>query len=185
MSNALARNWGLIALRGVAAIVFGLLTLFNPMLSLALLILFFGAYSLIDGLFTTVAAVSNRREERNWMALLISGILGIGIGLITFFWPRLTALALLLLIAIWAIIVGVGEIVAAIRLRKVIAGEWVLLLTGIVSVIFGIVLLLFPGAGALAMILWIGAFAVVFGVLRVVFAFRLRGWQKERPRAGP
>lgn len=182
MADVFERNWGLIALRGVAAIIFGLLALLNPVLSIALLILLFGAYALIDGIFTSIAAVANRHEEPHWIALLVSGIVGIAIGLITFFWPRLTALALLLLIAIWAIIMGIGEITAAIRLRRIISGEWVLLLTGIVSVVFGIVLFLFPGAGAVAMVLWIGAFAVVLGVLRVIFAFRLRGWQRARPR---
>ncbi|HEX6941175.1 MAG TPA: DUF308 domain-containing protein [Longimicrobiales bacterium] len=181
--DMLARNWGWIALRGVAGILFGLLVLFNPVIGLALLLVFFGAYALVDGLATAIAAVANRRGEPHWVALLISGLLGILIGIVTFVWPGVTAIALLYLIAAWAAIIGIGEIAAAIRLRKAITGEWLLLLAGVVSVVFGIVLVLSPAAGVLAMALWIGAFAIVLGILRLVLAFRLRGWQKAHPGA--
>ena len=183
MVDMLARNWGWIALRGVAAILFGILVLFNPLISLAVLVLFFGAYALVDGLFTIVAAVANRREEPHWVSLLVSGILAAAIGIATFIWPGITAFALVYLIALWAIVMGIGEIVAAIRLRKAISGEWVLVLTGAVSIGFGVGLALFPGAGALALVVWIGALAVVLGVLRIAFALRLRGWDKEHRRA--
>jgi uncharacterized membrane protein HdeD (DUF308 family) len=183
MVEMLARNWGWVALRGVAALLFGILVLFNPLLSLTVLVLFFGAYALVDGVFTAVAAVANRREEPYWVALLVSGILGAAVGILTFFWPGVTALVLVYLIAAWATVVGIGEIAAAIRLRKVIAGEWVLVLTGVISIAFGVGLALFPGAGALALVVWIGALAILLGVLRIAFALRLRGWHKERGRA--
>lgn len=180
MLSLLARNWGLIALRGAAGLLFGLFTLFNPAISLAVLVLLFGAYSLVDGAFTSVAAVINRHDEPHWTSFLLSGVLGIVIGVITFLWPAVTALALLFLIAAWAVIMGLGEIFAAIRLRKVITGEWILLLAGVVSVLFGAVLFIFPSGGALAIVLWIGAIAIVLGILRLVLAFRLRRWLREQ-----
>ena len=185
MVEALARNWWIVGLRGLAALIFGLLTILNPAISLAVLVLLFGAYALVDGVFGIVAAITNRRDERRWVALLISGILGALIGILTFLMPGVTALVLLYLIASWAIIKGVIEIVAAIRLRKVITGEFWFILAGVLSVLFGIVLFLFPGAGALAVVLWIGVFAIVFGVLLIAFAFRLRGWNKELEGKAP
>lgn len=182
MIQTLARNWGWVALRGVAAVLFGLITLFNPAISLAALVLVFGAYALVYGIFTIIAAVANRRDEPHWVALLISGILGIGIGIITFLMPGITAVALLYVIAAWAIATGIAEIAAAIRLRKEISGEWMLILAGVLSVLFGIVLFLFPGAGALAVVLWIGVYALVFGFLQIALAYRLRRWHRERPR---
>jgi uncharacterized membrane protein HdeD (DUF308 family) len=175
----LTRNWGWVALRGVVAIIFGLLTLANPAISLAALILLFGAYAIVDGIFTIVAAIANRRAEPHWVALLLSGLVSIAIGVITFVMPGITATALLFLIAAWAIVVGIAEIVAAIRLRKIITGEWLLVLIGLLSVVFGVLLITNPGAGALAVVMWIGAYAVVIGILLVVLAFRLRKWQHE------
>lgn len=180
MLTVLARNWGWIALRGAAGIAFGLLTLFNPAISLAVLILLFAVYSLADGLFTAIAAVVNRQDEPFWVSFLISGLLGIAIGVVTFLWPGVTAIALVLLIGAWAIVLGVGEIFAAIRLRKLITGEWLLLLTGAISVLFGILVFAFPAGGALAIVLWIGAFAIVIGVLRLALALRLRRWRHGR-----
>lgn len=179
MVAVLARNWGMIALRGVAAILFGVLVLMNPAGGLAVLVVLVGALALVDGVFAIVAAVANRHGEPHWLALLASGILGIVVGLIAFAWPAVTAIALVYLIAAWAIIAGIGEIAAAIRLRRVITDEWLLLLTGVLSVGFGVGLALFPGAGALALIVWIGALAVVIGALRIVVALRLRGRGRE------
>jgi uncharacterized membrane protein HdeD (DUF308 family) len=177
MNDVLARNWGLVALRGVLALVFGLVTLFDPRLTLYFLVLMFGAYSFIDGAFTIVAVTANRQQHRHWIALLFSGIVGIVIGAVTYLWPGITALALLLLIAAWAVVIGVAQVVAAIRLRKVIRGEWLLALAGVVSVLFGLVVAIVPGAGALAVALWIGSYAILFGVLQIALAFRLRSWK--------
>lgn len=178
MVDILARNWGWVALRGVIALAFGLLTLFYPAITLAALIFLFGGYAIADGVFTIVAAVANRRDQPYWVALVLGGIAGILLGILTFFWPGVTATVLLYFIAAWAIVTGVAGIVTAIRLRHEITGEWLLILAGVVSVAFGIVLFLFPGAGALGLVLYIGAYAVVLGILLIALAFRLRGWAK-------
>jgi uncharacterized membrane protein HdeD (DUF308 family) len=176
MLNLLARNWGWVMLRGVAALIFGLLTLFNPGISLVVLVIFFGAYAIVDGIFAIISALANRREERHWGALLVNGLISLAIGIVTFIWPGITAFALLYLIAAWALITGIMEIATAIRLREIIRGEWLLILAGALSILFGILLFVRPGAGALAVVLWIGAYAVVFGILLIVLAFRLRSW---------
>jgi uncharacterized membrane protein HdeD (DUF308 family) len=177
--DVLARNWWMLALRGLAALIFGLLTLFNPTITLGVLILFFGAYALVYGAFTIFAALANRRGERYWVALLAGGILSILIGALTFLRPGVTAIVLLYFIAAWAIVVGLSEIVAGIRLRKVITGEWLLVLSGVLSVAFGLALIVFPGAGALAVTLWIGAYATALGILLIALAFRLWGWHRR------
>ena len=171
----LARNWWVIALRGVIAIVFGVITLLLPGVTLAALMLLFGAYALVEGILNIVAAIRDRRGGRTSGALLLEGMVSIAAGLITIVVPGVTALALLYLIAAWAIITGVLEIVAAVRLRKVIRHEWWLALSGALSVILGVLMMIAPAAGALAVVLWIGAYAIVFGVLLVALAFRLRG----------
>lgn len=176
MINMLARNWGWVALRGVVALIFGVLTLMNPAITLAVLVLFFGAYALVDGIFAVVAAIMNRKAEPHWLALLIGGLAGIVIGICTFLAPGITATLLLFFIAAWAIIVGIAEIAAAFRLRKVITGEWMLVLAGILSVALGLLLLTRPASGALALVLWIGAYALVSGLLLIALAFRLRSW---------
>ncbi len=174
----LARNWWAIALRGVAAIVFGVLALLLPATTLAGLILLFGAYALIEGIFSVIAAMRGQAGAARWM-LLLEGLVSIAAGLVTFFWPGLTALVLLYVIAAWALVAGVLEIVVAVGLRKKIRGEWWLALSGILSVVAGGLMMWAPGAGALALVLWIGAFAVVFGVLLIGLALRLRGWRVE------
>jgi uncharacterized membrane protein HdeD (DUF308 family) len=125
------------------------------------------------------------RNVPHWGWLLVSGILGILIGVLTFLMPGVTALVLLYIIASWALIRGVAEIVAAIQLRKVITGEWLLVLAGVLSVGFGLLLFIFPGAGALAVILWIGAFTTMFGILMIALAFRLRRWNRELGERAP
>ena len=179
MVEGLARNWWVVALRGLAAILFGLLTILNPAISLAALILLFGAYALADGVFGVIAAITSRRNEPRWVGLLISGILGILIGAFTFLMPGVTALVLLYTIAAWAVIRGVIEIAAAIQLRRVIQGEYWLILAGALSIAFGVLLFVYPGAGALAVVLWIGVFALVLGIVLMALAFRLRGWSRE------
>ena len=174
----LARNWGWVMLRGVAALIFGLLTLFNPGITLVVLVIFFGAYAIVDGIFAIISAVATRREERHWVALLVNGLISLAVGIVTFLWPGITAFALLYLIAAWALITGIMEIVTAVRLREIIRGEWLLVLAGVLSILFGILLFFRPGGGALAVVLWIGAYAVIFGILLIVLAFRLRSWLK-------
>lgn len=179
MVDMLARNWGWVMLRGVAALIFGLLALFNPGITIAALVILFGAYALVDGVFTIISAIANRHGEPHWVALLIGGIVGLAVGVVTFTMPGITALALLYLIAAWAIITGILEIVTAIRMREAIQGEWLMILAGVLSVAFGVLLFVAPGAGALAVVIWIGAYAVVFGILLIILAFRLRQWHRE------
>ena len=183
--RSLAKHWWALAIRGVLAILFGILTAFVPGLTLTALIFMFGAYAIIEGGFNVIAGIRGRRVERAWWALILEGVVSIAAGVIAFIMPGLTALALLYLIAAWAIVTGVLEIAAAIRLRRQIEGEWYLVLTGALSLIFGALVLYSPGAGALALVLWIGAYAIVFGVLLVAVAFRLRSARDELPGALP
>jgi uncharacterized membrane protein HdeD (DUF308 family) len=172
MLHMLARNWWALALRGLVAVLFGLLTIFIPGVTLVTLVLLFGAFALVDGIFNVTAAF--RSASHHW-ALLIEGVIGILAGILTFAWPAITAIALLYLIAFWAIFTGIFEIIAGVRLRRAITNEWALILMGVLSLLFGILILFAPGAGALAIVLWIGVYALIFGVFLLVLAFRLRG----------
>ena len=165
-------------MRGLVAVLFGLLTFLLPGITLVTLVLLFGAYALADGFFNIVAFF--RVASLHW-ALLIEGVIGIIVGILTFTWPAITAIVLLYLIAFWAIFTGVFEIVAGIRLCKVIANEWLLLLMGVLSVLFGSLILFAPGAGALAIVLWIGAYALWFGIFLFGLAFRMRGYLLTAP----
>jgi uncharacterized membrane protein HdeD (DUF308 family) len=175
MTAALARNWWLLAIRGVAAILFGIGAFVWPGITLGVLVLLFGAYALIDGVVAIIAGFSARKEQERWWMMIITGAVGILTGILTFMWPGITALVLLYFIAGWAIVTGVFEIAAAIRLRKEMEGEWMLILAGIASVLFGILLIILPGAGALAVVWLIGAYSVVYGILMLVLGFKLRG----------
>src|SRR5438093_9769617 len=183
MLAQLSRYWWALALRGALAILFGVLAFAWPGITLVTLVLLFGAYSLVDGVLALVKAVTNRSAE-GWWALLIEGLAGIVIGVLTFAWPGMTALVLLYLIGAWAIVTGIFEIVAALRLRQQFEGEWLLIVAGIASVLFGLVCFVWPGATALALIWLIGGYAIVFGILLIVLAFRLRGHAEAAPAAG-
>lgn len=173
MVHALAKNWWLLLLRGVAAIIFGLLAFVWPGLTLLTLILFYGAFALVDGVLAIVAAITGGAAAPRWW-LAIVGLLGIAAGLLTFMMPSLTALVLLYFIAGWAIATGVFEIIGAIKLRKEIDNEWLLILVGVLSVLFGAAMILSPGAGALALVWVIAAYSVALGVLTIALAFRLK-----------
>jgi uncharacterized membrane protein HdeD (DUF308 family) len=172
--TALARNWWLLLLRGVAAIVFGVLAFLWPGVTLLTLVFFYGAYVLVDGALALWAAVTGAggMAPRWWLALV--GVLGVVAGLLTFFWPGVTALVLIMFMGAWSLVRGVFEIVGAIQLRKEIDNEWMLILGGVLSVIFGLGVMLLPGAGALALIWVIAIYAVAFGIVTVLFALRLR-----------
>ena len=182
---ALAKSWWVVALRGVAAILFGVLAVLIPGITLFAIVLLFGSYALIDGGLAVVAAIRRRKGEGLWWALLLEGLVSIAAGVVAFVMPGLTALALIYVIGVWAIFTGVLEVVAAIRLRRQIQGEWWLALTGVLSIVFGGLVLLAPGAGALALVLWIGAYSIVFGILLLALAFRLRSMRDEIPLATP
>lgn len=183
LSTILSRSWWALLLRGLVAIAFGALAWLQPGITLSALVLLFGAYALADGILAAWTAISGRKQNENWWVLLLEGLVGIGIGILTFLAPNVTALVILFYIAIWAIATGVLEIVAAIRLRKEIQDEWWLILGGLASVVFGVLLIVQPGAGALALLWLIGTYAIVFGVLFVLLAFKMRGFVSQVTRA--
>jgi uncharacterized membrane protein HdeD (DUF308 family) len=181
----LVGNWWAFVLRGIFAIIFGVLTFLWPGMALLTLVLLFGAYAIVDGVFNIVASFrATGAGQQRWWVLLLEGIVSIIAGLVAFFMPGLTALALLYLIAAWAVVTGALEIAAAIRLRRQIRGEWLLALAGVLSIVFGVLLFLFPGPGALAVVLWIGAYAIAFGVLLIVLGVRLRRWERSVENLG-
>ena len=171
--DGLARNWWLILLRGICAIVFGLLTILWPGLSLFTLVILYGVFALFDGGLAIGAAIMGDTPAPRWWLALV-GVFGIAAGAVTLLWPGITGLVLLFFIAGWAIAAGVFEIVGAIRLRKEIQGEWWLIATGVVSVLFGALILMFPGAGALGLAFAIAWFAILYGALLVGLSLRLR-----------
>jgi len=173
-AKILSRFWWMILLRGVVAVIFGIMIFTSPGLSLLSLVFLFGGYAFIDGVGNVVTAIAGRDEQENWWVLLLAGLAGVGVGLLTFFRPGVTALVLLFYIAIWAITTGVLQIVAAIRLRKIIEGELWMVLGGVASVLFGILLVANPGGGALTVLWLIGAYAVAIGAITIILAFRAR-----------
>jgi uncharacterized membrane protein HdeD (DUF308 family) len=175
LAGLVTRYWWAIALRGAVAILFGVLAFAWPGVTLAALVLLFGAYAIVDGAAAIVVGIKQYGERERWWATLLGGIVSVGAGIVTFLMPGITALALLFVIAVWAILRGILEIAAAVRLRHVIEGEWLMGLAGALSIVFGLVLIAFPGAGALAVIWWIGAYAIVLGVVLVMLGFRARG----------
>jgi uncharacterized membrane protein HdeD (DUF308 family) len=174
MFNLMTQNWWAIALRGLVAVLFGIAAFMWTGITLWALVAIFGAYALIDGIFAIIEAFRRDVSRERWWALLFEGIVGIVIGLLTFFWPGLTALGLLFLIAFWAIVTGVFEVITAVRLRHEIRGEWMMALIGILSMAFGMLLVAFPLAGALSVVLIIGAYAFATGALMIALAFKLR-----------
>jgi uncharacterized membrane protein HdeD (DUF308 family) len=172
--ETLKRHWWVPVLRGVCAIIFGIMAFAYPGLTVAVLVLLFGAWVLVDGIFRVIGAIGDRASDPDWGWHLVIGILGIVIGLLTFHAPAITALALVIYIAAWALMIGATEIIAAIKLRHEIKGEWFLILMGIVSIIFAIMLLWNPLPGALALVWLIGSYAILFGVLGIIFGFRLK-----------
>ena len=174
MIITLSTKWWAIVLRGFIALIFGILTFIWPRISLTALVYLFGAFALVDGLFAVISAFNAPKGYRQWWVLLLEGIFGMVAGILSFVWPGITALVLLYLIAAWAIVTGIFEIAAAIRLRKEITGEWFLALGGILSVLFGVLLFVWPSTGALAVLWLIAAYAVVFGLLLIALGFRLR-----------
>ena len=179
MLSLLSRRWWLVGLRGLFAVIFGVLAFVWPGITLMALVLLFAAYALVDGVLAIFTAIGGREAGRPRWLLWLEGIAGIAAGVLTIVWPGITALVLLAVVAAWALVNGLCEIVAAIRLRKEIEGEWLLVLSGIASVFLGLALMLWPAAGALAMVWLIGAYAVIFGVLLVALAFKLRGWSQR------
>jgi uncharacterized membrane protein HdeD (DUF308 family) len=172
MLHFIARKWWIILLRGLCAVLFGVLAFAWPGITLASLILVFGFYAIFDGVMAV--AIGTNVGGKVWWQMILIGLVGIVAGIGTFFWPALTALALLALIAAWSIIRGIVEIMAAIRLRALIANEWMLILGGACSILFGVLVAIRPGAGALAVLWMIGIYAIIYGVFAIALSFRLR-----------
>lgn len=177
----LAKNWWALALRGLLGIALGVLTFARPAAMFAALVLVFGAYALVDGVFSVIAALRGARGDRSWWALLVGGIAGILTGLGAFVLPALTALVLLYVIALWAVVTGALEIAAAVRLREQISREWLLGLSGGLSIVFGGLIMIAPAAGAMAVVLLIGAYALASGLVLMALGFRLRAAGNRPP----
>jgi uncharacterized membrane protein HdeD (DUF308 family) len=172
--EVLAQSWWLIFLRGLAGIAFGILAFVWPGLTLFTLVLFYGAYALLDGVFALISALVGKGKVVPRWWLIIVGLSGVAAGVVTFSWPGLTAVLLLYFIAAWSIVHGIFEMVGAIQLRKHIENEWWLILAGLLSVVFGVLVMAMPGAGALALVWYVGTYAIVFGVMLVALSLRLR-----------
>ena len=185
MTPVLAQNWWSLVIRGLVAIILGLVAFIWPGITLAALVILFSAYALIDGVISFVGAWKASRAHERWGVLVLEGIAGIVASAVAILWPGITAFALIVVIAAWALATGAFEIAAAIRLRKVIAGEWLLALSGVASILFGFLIIAFPLAGALAIAYLVGIYALIFGVLLVALGFRLRTWTKSSAPASP
>lgn len=181
MVQTLRRNWWALLIRGLVAIAFGVIALWHPILAGIALIVLFGAYAFVDGVFAVYSAVAAAEHGTRWWPFAIEGIVGLAIGVITWFEPAATGLALYWLIAAWAIVTGVFEIIAAVQLRRSIAGEIWLIVAGAISILFGVLLWAMPGAGVLTLLWLIGIYAIIFGLLWIVLAFRLRNHATTLP----
>ncbi|MFC4008115.1 HdeD family acid-resistance protein [Nonomuraea purpurea] len=168
----ISRTWWLLLVRGIAAIIFGILAWVWPAITLLVLVIIFGVFALLSGVFALVAGFRHGEQSRVW--LIVSGIIGILAGIVALVWPGITSLALLFIVAFWAILAGISEIVAGIHLRKAIEDEWMLIVGGILLVLFGIILLLWPGAGLLSLVWLLGFFAILYGIAMAVLAFRVK-----------
>lgn len=175
-------HWWALGIRGVIAVLFGLAALLRPDIALEALILLFGAYALVDGVFTIVGVFGGTRGGTPRWVSLIQGVLGVLAGLIAFFLPGMTAVVLLYLVAFWSIFTGIFQAATAIRLRREIEGEWALVASGVISVLFGLLLAVLPAVGILSLIWLVGIYAIIIGVLLIVTAFRVRSNEgPERP----
>jgi uncharacterized membrane protein HdeD (DUF308 family) len=181
VEGILSSLWWAIALRAAAAILLGVIAIFMPGPTLAAIVIVFGIYAIIDGILAIVAAVRGFRKKERWWPMLLEGLVGIAAGAIAIFWPGIGALALTYLVAAWALVTGAFEIAAAVRLRRVISGEWLLLIAGLLSIVLAVFVALFPGTGALLLVWWLGAYAFAYGVVSLVLALRVRSWTRVNP----
>ena len=172
-------NWGWVALRGVAAILFGLLAFAWPGATLLTLAIFWGAYALADGVFAIVAGFRVRDSGKPVWPMVLIGVVGVIAGIGAILWPGLTASLLLMVIAFWAIFMGAFQILTAIRVRKEIENEWMLIVSGVLTLLLGLGIVLMPGLAAVAIVWTLASYAIVFGVLLVVLGFKLKGLKPE------
>lgn len=179
MLELFGRNWWLILLRGIAAVLFGLTALLLPDITLVTLVVLFGAYVLLDALFTLLTAFRKDDDQADWWVVLLEGLIGLLTGAAVLAWPEITALVLVYLAAGWAVVTGILEITAAVFLRREIQGEWFLVLSGAASTIIGAVLFLQPDAGMIVISWLIGVYALIFGILLLVLSLQLRSIHKD------
>jgi uncharacterized membrane protein HdeD (DUF308 family) len=182
MRKALSSSWWWLVVRGIAAIAFGILAIAWPGVTLLLLLALFAAYAIVTGGVAIIGALQNR-DDRGWWLVLLLGIISVAAGVIAIFYPGITALALIIVIGVNAIFSGVLDIAMAIRLRKEIEGEWLLGLAGLVSILFGVFVIMLPGAGALALVWLISVYAIATGILFIILGFKLRSGKHEALRA--
>jgi uncharacterized membrane protein HdeD (DUF308 family) len=184
VTRQLASNWWALALRGVLAILVGVLALTKPGATLAALVLLIAAYMFVDGVFAIMASLRGMRTGDRWGWMLVEGILGIVAGIIVFRTPATGALVLLWLVAFWAITHGIAEIAAGIKLRKIIDNEWLLIIAGVLSLALGIYVLMRPGVGLLLLVTWVGVYALFAGILMLMLSLKIRKWSHEHPYEG-
>jgi uncharacterized membrane protein HdeD (DUF308 family) len=185
MATKLFRTWRMFALRGLAAVLFGVLALVWPGLTLLWLVALFAVFALLSGGASVVGALRMRKSGEPWWLVLLLGLASLAAGVIAIFHPDLTALVLVLLMGANAIVTGALDIALAVRLRKVLRGEWVLALSGVVSIAFGVLVILFPAAGALALVWLISVYAIASGVLLLTAAWRARKAERDVPHGMP
>ena len=185
MFTQLFRDWWLIAARGVLAIVFGILALFWPEPTKLVLVLLFGVFSIVDGIFAIAAGTASRGYFKRWWALLLEGITGITMGVLIFYWPDVTSLVLLYFIAARAVTTGFFETLLAIEFRQVFPGEWTMIIGGMLSVLLGTLMFVFPAEGTVSLVWPIGIYAIIAGLIELMFAFRLWSlWNDLKTTAG-
>lgn len=186
--RALTSRWWTLVMRGIAAVLFGIFAFAAPKGSLYALVILWGVYALVDGVFALAFAFWRGRRGLRWGWWVFHGVLGLGAGLVTFAWPGITALALVTIIAVWAMLSGIAAITAAVRLRHILSGEWLLATSGVLSVLCGVLLVVYPRSGALAIVWVIGTYAILAGILLTTLGLRLHGWHRDAnrgTRAGP
>lgn len=179
MFETLFKYWWQPVIRGIVAIVFGVLAFVMPIVTLATLVLFIGAYLFVNGIFLAASAIGSRKVKEDWWLFLVEGVMSVILGVFTFFVPGITAIALVIYIAAWALATGVLEIVAAMKLRKVMKHEALLALAGVASIIFALLLMLNPAVGALSLLWLIAAYAIVFGLLHTILGFEVHHHGKK------
>ena len=184
MSEVLAESWWAVGLRGILGILFGLICLLTPGLAVEVFVILFAAYMLVDGVFAIIGGIKAARNGERWGLLILEGIVDLAAGLVAVLWPAITLVALIWIIAIWAIVTGALMLSAAFTLN-LDHGRWWLALGGIASIIFGILLVIEPLIGAVVLTMWIGAYAIVFGIFLLILAFQLHSKQEERVRKAP
>lgn len=184
VADFFARSWWLAAIRDVIAVLFGVVAFIAPAVTILTLVYFFAAFAVANGVMSLVVAFKAPKGSRLG-GLILGGIIGLIAGAIAFLMPGITALSIVILIGAWAILTGVMEIVAAVKLRKVITNEWLLVLAGIASIAFGAIIFIVPAVGALALTWWIGAYAIFFGVLLIILAFKMKHWKGDFTSATP